>query len=68
LPVGLTYAVEKAHPVLETTSNGVLMLSGIPIVIGFNTTLITVLFCVALVVAFLLKEIGPKETSVSIPE
>jgi MFS family permease len=66
LPVGLTYAVEKTHPVPEATSNGVLMLcgqiSGIPIVLGFNMTLISVLFCVALVAAFLLKEIGPKET------
>lgn len=66
LPVGLTYAVEKTHPVPEATSNGILMLcgqiSGIPIVLCFNMTLITVLFCVALVVAFLMKEIGPKET------
>jgi MFS family permease len=66
LPVGLTYAVEKTHPVPEATSNGVLMLSGqisgIPIVLAFNMTLITVLFCVALVAAFLMKEIGPKET------
>ena len=63
LPVGLTYAVEKTHPVPEATSNGVLMLcgqiSGIPIVLCFNMTLITVLFCVAFVVAFLMKEIGP---------
>lgn len=65
LPVGLTYAVEKTHPVPEATSNGILMLSGqisgIPIVLGFHMTLITVLFCVALVAAFLLKEIEPKE-------
>jgi len=36
-------------------------ISGIPIVLGFHMTLITVLFCVALVAAFLLKEIEPKE-------
>jgi MFS family permease len=69
LPVGLTYAVEKTHPVPEATSNGVLMLcgqiSGIPIVLCFNMTLITVLFCVAFVVAFLMKEIGPKDAYVS---
>jgi hypothetical protein len=34
-------------------------------VLAFNMTLITVLFCVALVAAFLLKEIGPKETESS---
>ncbi len=66
LPVGLTYAVEKTHPVPEATSNGILMLSGqisgIPIVLGFSMTLVTVLFCVAMAVAFLMKEIEPKHT------
>ena len=62
LPIGLTYAVEKTHPVPEATSNGVLMLSGqisgLPIVFFFNMTAITLLFGGALVLALLLKEIG----------
>ena len=37
-----------------------------PIVLGFNMTLITGLFCVALVAAFLLKEIEPKETGAAV--
>jgi len=41
-------------------------ISGIPIVLGFHMTLITVLFCVALVAAFLLKEIEPKEMGGSV--
>lgn len=60
LPVGLTFAVEKTHPVPEATSNGILMLSGqisgIPIVIFFNMKMITVLFCIGLVLAFFLTE------------
>jgi MFS family permease len=67
LPVGLTYAVEKTHPVPEATSNGMLMLSGqisgIPIVIFFNMKIITALFCIALVLTILLKEIPRKEKS-----
>jgi MFS family permease len=65
LPVGLTYAVEKTHPVPEATSNGMLMLSGqisgIPIVIFFNMKIITALFCFALVLTMLLREIPSKE-------
>ncbi len=64
LPVGLTFAVEKTHPVPEATSNGMLMLSGqisgIPIVIFFSMKLITVLFCIGLVLALMLKEGKPK--------
>lgn len=65
LPVGLTYAVEKTHPVPEATSNGVLMLSGqisgLPIVLFFNMTLVTVLFGVALLLALLIREIRPAD-------
>jgi MFS family permease len=67
LPVGLTYAVEKTHPVPEATSNGMLMLSGqisgIPIVIFFNMKIITVLFCIALVLTILLKEVPSQKKS-----
>lgn len=60
LPVGLTFAVEKTHPVPEATSNGMLMLSGqisgIPIVIFFDMKLIAVLFCIGLILALLLRE------------
>jgi MFS family permease len=60
LPVGLTFAVEKTSPVPEATSNGILMLSGqisgIPIVIFFNMKLITVLFCLGLLLTLFLKE------------
>ncbi len=61
LPVGLTYAVEKTHPVPEGTSNGILMLSGqisgVPIVFFFNMAAIAVLFGIALILALLLKDI-----------
>jgi len=61
MPVGLTYAVEKTHPVPEATSNGILMLggqiSGLPIVFLFNMTAIAVLFGVAFVLALLLHDI-----------
>jgi MFS family permease len=61
LPVGLTYAVEKTHPVPEATSNGVLMLSGqisgLPIVFFFNMTAVTILFGVAFILALLLTDI-----------
>jgi Na+/melibiose symporter-like transporter len=61
MPVGLTYAVEKTHPVPEATSNGILMLSGqifgLPIVFLFNMTAITILFGVAFILALLLHEI-----------
>ena len=63
MPVGLTYAVEKTHPVPEATSNGILMLSGqisgLPIVFFFNMTAITVLFGVAVILALLLRDIKP---------
>ncbi len=65
LPIGLTYAVEKTHPVPEATSNGILMLSGqitgIIFVIFFNMTILSSLFGVALVLALLLTEIDRKE-------
>jgi len=61
MPVGLTYAVEKTHPVPEATSNGILMLggqiSGLPIVFFFNMTAITVLFGIACILALLLTDI-----------
>ena len=61
MPVGLTYAVEKTHPVPEATSNGILMLSGqisgLPIVFFFNMTAITILFGVAFILALLLHDI-----------
>ncbi len=63
MPVGLTYAVEKTHPVPEATSNGILMLggqiSGLPIVFLFNMTAIAVLFGVAFILALLLHDIKP---------
>jgi MFS family permease len=65
MPVGLTYAVERTHPVPEATSNGILMLSGqisgLPIVLFFDMTLITVLFGAAMVLAFLITEIRRPE-------
>ncbi|HQP32416.1 MAG TPA: MFS transporter, partial [Deltaproteobacteria bacterium] len=61
LPVGLTYAVEKTHPVPEATSNGILMLSGqisgLPIVFLFNMTVIAMLFGIAVLFAFLIQDI-----------
>ena len=67
MPVGLTYAVEKTHPVPEATSNGILMLSGqisgLPIVFLFNMTAISVLFVVALVLALLLRDIKAPATA-----
>jgi len=61
MPVGLSYAVEKTHPVPEATSNGILMLSGqisgLPIVFFFNMTAITILFGVAFILALLLHDI-----------
>ena len=61
MPVGLTYAVEKTHPVPEATSNGILMLggqiAGLPIVFLFNMTAVAVLFAVAFVLALLLTDI-----------
>ncbi len=61
MPVGLTYAVEKTHPVPEATSNGILMLggqiSGLPIVFLFNMTAIAILFAIAFILALLLHDI-----------
>jgi MFS family permease len=61
MPVGLTYAVEKTHPVPEATSNGILMLSGqisgLPIVLFFNMSLVTILFGVAMLCALMIREI-----------
>jgi MFS family permease len=69
LPIGLTYAVERTHPVPEATSNGMLMLSGqisgIILVAIWNITggmnLITILFAAGLICALLMKDIAPKE-------
>lgn len=62
MPVGLTYAVERTHPVPEATSNGILMLGGqiggLPIVFFFHLTVITILFGAALVMALLIREIA----------
>lgn len=67
LPVGLTYAVERTHPVPEATSNGVLMLSGqisgLPIVLFFNMRLVTVLFIAATVMALLIREVNETGTA-----
>jgi MFS family permease len=61
LPIGLTYAVEKTHPVPEATSNGILMLSGqvsgILMALFFSMTVIAVLFCVGLILTLFMKEI-----------
>ena len=61
MPIGLTYAVEKTHPVPEATSNGILMLggqiSGLPIVFLFNMNAIAILFGVAFILALLLHDI-----------
>jgi MFS family permease len=65
LPVGLTYAVEKTHPVPEATSNGILMLSGqitgIIFVIFFNMAVLSSLFGIALILVLLLTEIDQKK-------
>jgi MFS family permease len=65
LPIGLTYAVEKTHPVPEATSNGMLMLSGqisgILMVAVFDMRLITILFGVGLICALLMKDIVAKK-------
>jgi MFS family permease len=67
MPVGLTYAVEKTHPVPEATSNGILMLSGqifgLPIVFFFNMTAIAILFGVAFILALLLHDIKAPNTA-----
>jgi MFS family permease len=66
LPVGLTYAVEKTHPVPEATSNGILMLSGqisgLPIVIFFDMKLVTILFIAAFICSLMMKEIKTENT------
>ena len=65
LPVGLTYAVEKTHPVPEATSNGILMLSGqvsgILMALFFNMTAIAALFIVGLIFTLLMSEINGKK-------
>ncbi|HEX7503451.1 MAG TPA: hypothetical protein VF451_08510, partial [Acidobacteriota bacterium] len=67
LPVGLTYAVEKTHPVPEATSNGILMLSGqvsgILLALFFNLVVIAVLFGAGLVFTLLMKEIAPRRAA-----
>jgi len=64
LPVGLTYAVEKTHPVPEATSNGILMLSGqvsgILLALFFNLAAIAVLFGLGLLFTLLMTEIAPR--------
>jgi len=61
LPIGLTYATEKTHPVPEATSNGMLMLagqiSGIVFVLGFNMLALAALFAVGLLLSLKLREI-----------
>lgn len=61
LPIGLSYATEKTHPVPEATSNGLLMLSGqiggIVLVLGFNMLLIAGLFALGFVLTALMEEI-----------
>ena len=72
MPVGLTYAVEKTHPVPEATSNGILMLSGqisgLPIVFLFNMTAITILFGVAFILALLLHDIKTPTPAIGMRE
>ena len=67
LPVGLTYAVEKTHPVPEATSNGILMLSGqvsgIVLALFFNLIAITVLFGLGLIFTLLMKEVVPRQAA-----
>jgi MFS family permease len=67
LPVGLTYAVEKTHPVPEATSNGILMLSGqvsgIVLALFFNLMAIAILFGAGLVFTLLMKEIAPRRAT-----
>jgi len=65
LPIGLTYAVEKTHPVPEATSNGILMLSGqisgIILTLLFNMWALTVLFGAGLLCTVLMKEISAQK-------
>ncbi len=65
LPIGLTYAVEKTHPVPEATSNGILMLSGqisgIVLTLLFNMWVLTILFGVGLILTILMKEISQQK-------
>ncbi|MHA1786138.1 MAG: MFS transporter [Candidatus Helarchaeota archaeon] len=60
LPIGLTFATEKTHPVPEGTSNGLLMLigqiGGIVILIGFNMIVIAILFGIGTLLAFFISE------------
>jgi len=67
MPVGLTYAVEKTHPVPEATSNGILMLSGqvsgILLALFFNLIAIAILFVVGLIFTLLMKEIAPRRAA-----
>ncbi|MBN2078609.1 MAG: MFS transporter [Spirochaetes bacterium] len=65
LPVGLTYAVEKTHPVPEATSNGILMLSGqvsgIIFALFFNMLVICALFVAGLLCTILMTEISRRD-------
>jgi len=67
LPIGLTYAVEKTHPVPEATSNGILMLSGqvsgILLALFFNLAVIAALFGLGLLFTLLMTEIAPRRAS-----
>lgn len=67
LPIGLTYAVEKTHPVPEATSNGILMLSGqisgIVLALFFNLIVIALLFGLGLLFTLLMTEIAPRKAS-----
>lgn len=64
LPIVLTYAVEKTHPVPETISNSILMMSGqvsgIIFVLYFNVMLLALFFGIGLILNFLITEIEQK--------
>jgi len=61
----LTYAVEKTHPVPETISNSILMMSGqvsgIIFVLYFNVMLLAFFFGIGLILNFLITEIEQKK-------
>ncbi|MHA1146557.1 MAG: MFS transporter [Candidatus Helarchaeota archaeon] len=63
LPIGLTYATEKTHPVPEGTSNGLLMfigqIGGIVLMLAFDMTIIAIIFGIGLVLTLFMREIEP---------
>ena len=65
MPVGLTYAVEKTHPVPEATSNGILLMSGqvsgiALILLDVNMMVIAVLFGLGFLLTFFMRDIEAK--------